>query len=101
MTARSGWAHGCGGNFWALDLVAGAGDVRDLMKIDAYTKIMLTVVAGCLLYMVAKDLTLVPSAHAQEAAPVTAVNIVQVAGSPVVRPSDSNFETALPVRVLQ
>ena len=72
------------------------------MHIDAYTKIMLTLVAGCLLYIVAKDLTLVPSAQAQNASSaVTDVNIVQVAGSPVVAPADSRFETALPVRVLQ
>ncbi len=71
------------------------------MKIDAYTRIVLTVIAGCLVYMVAKDLVLVPSAHAQVTDSVTAVNIVQVAGSPVVGPRDSNFETALPVRVLQ
>jgi hypothetical protein len=72
------------------------------MQIDAYTKIMLTLVAGCLLYMVAKDLTLVPSAHAQNvSSSVTDVNIVQVAGSLVVPPADSRFETALPVRVLQ
>ncbi|MBE2180388.1 MAG: hypothetical protein IAE97_07945 [Chthoniobacterales bacterium] len=71
------------------------------MKIDAYTRIVLTVIAGCLVYMVAKDLVLVPSAHAQVTDAVTAVNIVQVAGSPVVGPRDSNFETALPVRVLQ
>ena len=71
------------------------------MQIDAYTKIMLTLVAGCLLYMVAKDLTLVPSAQAQNGGTVTDVNIVQVAGSPVVAPADSRFQTALPVRVLQ
>jgi hypothetical protein len=71
------------------------------MKIDAYTRIVLTVIAGCLVYMVAKDLTLVPAAQAQESAAVTSVNIVQVAGSPVQGPRDSNFETALPVRVLQ
>lgn len=71
------------------------------MKIDAYTRIVLTVIAGCLVYMVAKDMALVPQAHAQVADSVTAVNIVQVAGSPVVGPRDSSFETALPVRVLQ
>jgi hypothetical protein len=72
------------------------------MQIDAYTKIILTLVAGCLLYMVAKDLTLVSSAQAQNvSSAVTDVNIVQVAGSPVAPPADSRFETALPVRVLQ
>lgn len=71
------------------------------MKIDAYTKIVLTIIAGCLVYMVGKDLALVPSAHAQTAAPVTAVNIVEIGGSPIVAPQDSRYETSLPVRVLQ
>ena len=70
------------------------------MKIDAYTRIVLTVIAGCLVYMVAKDLTFVPEARAQETAVVTPVNIVQIAGSPVTAPRDSNFEASLPVRVL-
>ena len=70
------------------------------MNIDAYTRIVLTVIAGCLLYLVAKDVTLVPEARAQGSAGITAVNIVQIAGSPVSAPRDSNFETSLPVRVL-
>jgi hypothetical protein len=70
------------------------------MNIDAYTRIVLTVIAGCLLYMVAKDLTFVPEARAQEAAVVTPVNVVQIAGSPITAPRDSNFEASLPVRVL-
>jgi hypothetical protein len=56
------------------------------MNIDAYTRIVLTVIAGCLLYMVAKDLTFVPEARAQEAAVVTPVNVVQIAGSPITAP---------------
>ncbi len=71
------------------------------MKIDAYTKIILTIIAGCLVYMVGKDLTLVPSAHAQSASPVTAVNVVEIGGSPIVPPEDGRFETSLPVRILQ
>ncbi len=70
------------------------------MNIDAYSKIVLTVIAGCLLYMVARDLTLVPSAHAQVESPVTDVNIVQIAGSPVSAPGNSRFEASLPVTVL-
>lgn len=70
------------------------------MKIDAYSKIVLTVIAGCLLYMVARDLTLVPSAHAQTGAAVTDVNIVQIAGSAVSAPGNSRFEASLPVTVL-
>ncbi len=71
------------------------------MKIDAYTRIVLTVIAGCLLYMVGKDLTLVPEARAQDAPVVTAVNIVEISGSPLPAPRDSHFEASLPVRVLQ
>jgi hypothetical protein len=70
------------------------------MNIDAYTRIVLTIIAGCLVYMVAKDLTFVPEARAQEAAVVTPVNVVQIAGSPITAPRDSNFEASLPVRVL-
>lgn len=70
------------------------------MKIDAYTRIVLTVIAGCLVYMVGKDLALVPEARAQEGSAVTAVNIVQVAGSPIPAPTDSRREVSLPVRVL-
>lgn len=71
------------------------------MNIDAYTRIVLTVIAGCLVYLVAKDLTLVPEARAQETMAVTPVNIVQIAGAPVSAPRDSNFEVSLPVRVLE
>ena len=70
------------------------------MKIDAYSKIVLTVIAGCLVYMVARDLTLVPSAHAQMGPTVTDVNIVQIAGSAVTAPGNSRFEASLPVTVL-
>jgi hypothetical protein len=70
------------------------------MNIDAYSKIVLTVIAGCLVYMVARDITLVPSAHAQVASQVTDVNIVQIAGSPVSAPGNSRFEASLPVTVL-
>lgn len=68
--------------------------------IDAYSKIVLTVIAGCLVYMVARDLTLVPSAQAQTGAGVTDVNIVQIAGSAVTAPGNSRFEASLPVTVL-
>jgi len=71
------------------------------MQIDAYTRIVLTVIAACLVYMVGKDLTLVPEARAQEGAPVTAVNIVEIGGAPVPAPGNSRYEVSLPVRVLQ
>jgi hypothetical protein len=70
------------------------------MQIDAYTRIVLTVIAGCLLYMVGKDLALVPDARAQEGATVTAVNIVEVAGAAITAPRSSRNEVSLPVRVL-
>ncbi|MBJ7325884.1 MAG: hypothetical protein JHC52_00910 [Chthoniobacterales bacterium] len=70
------------------------------MQIDAYTRIVLTVIAGCLLYMVGKDLALVPDARAQEGAAVTAVNIVEVAGAAITAPRNSRNEVSLPVRVL-
>ena len=57
------------------------------MQIDAYTRIVLTVIAACLVYMVGKDLNLVPEARAQEGAPVTAVNIVEIGGAPVPAPA--------------
>jgi len=72
------------------------------MNIDAYTRIVLTVIAGCLVYFVAKDLTLVPDARAELDAPaITPVNIVQIAGSPVppVEKEAVNAVATLPVRV--
>lgn len=75
-------------------------DVRCPMQIDAYTRIVLTVIAGCLVYMVGKDLAIVPEARAQESAPVTAVNIVEIGGVPVPSPANSRYEVSLPVRVL-
>ena len=70
------------------------------MKIDAYTRIVLTVIAGCLLYMVGKDLTIIPEARAQEGSPVMAVNIAEIGGAPVPAPANSRYEVSLPVRVL-
>lgn len=70
------------------------------MQIDVYTRTVLTVIAGCLLYMVGKDLSLVPEAHAQNGLGITAVNIVEVAGAPIAAPKDARFEVSLPVRVL-
>ena len=71
------------------------------MNIDAYTKIVLTVIAGCLLFMVGRDITLVPVAQAQMEPQVTDVNIVQIAGSAVTAPGNSRFEASLPVTVLE
>jgi hypothetical protein len=71
------------------------------MNIDAYTKIVLTVIAGCLLFMVGRDITLVPAANAQMGPQITDVNIVQIAGSAVTAPGNSRFEASLPVTVLE
>lgn len=50
------------------------------MKTDAYTKSVLTVIACCLLYFVARDASLVGDAHANA---VIDVNIVKVAGNTI------------------
>jgi hypothetical protein len=92
---------GADGGFGRLTAEGAAGDGRGVMNIDAYTRIVLTIIAGCLVYFVAKDLTLVSPAVAQTPSALTDVNIVQINGSPIQGPRDSNFETALPVRVLQ
>lgn len=70
------------------------------MNIDAYTKIVLTVIAACLVWIVAKDVTIVAPARAQATATVTDVNIVQIGGSPVAVPADDRYVATLPVRVM-
>ncbi len=62
------------------------------MKVDMYTKAMLTVIACCLLYFVARDLSVVQDAHAQSRG-VVEVNIVQVAGVRI-----ASYD-ALPVKI--
>lgn len=59
------------------------------MKTDAYTKVVLTVIACCLLYFVIRDATVVPPAHAST---VVDVNIVKVAGNTI-------YEAAVPVKL--
>lgn len=100
MPVLSAWARGFAVRFLRLDAAVLRADVRWLMKIDVYTRIVLTVIAGCLLYMVGKDLTLVSDARAQDSSPVTAVNIVEIGGAPVPAPANSRNEVSLPVRVL-
>ena len=63
------------------------------MKPDLYTKAVLTVIAGCLVYFVVQDITLIKEAHA-ESGGVVDVNIVKIDGSSVRFSS-----TALPVRI--
>jgi hypothetical protein len=48
------------------------------MKTDVYTKCVLTVIACCLLYIVARDVPAIQNAHANA---VVDVNIVRVAGA--------------------
>jgi len=101
MPAPKGSARGFVVKCLQLDGRRGRAELRYSMQIDAYTRIVLTVIAACLVYMVGKDLTLVPEARAQEGAPVTAVNIVEIGGAPVPAPGNSRYEVSLPVRVLQ
>ena len=63
------------------------------MKPDLYTKAVLTVIAGCLVYFVVQDITPIKEAHAQSGG-VVDVNIVKIDGSSVRFSS-----TALPVRI--
>ena len=50
------------------------------MKIDAYTKVVLTMIALCLLWMCVRDTGLSATVHAQSPAPVQEVVIVGVKG---------------------
>ena len=63
------------------------------MKTDVYTKTVLTVIACCLLYFVAKDLSVVPVVHARSEGLID-VNIVQIAGRSI-----STYDAVLPVKV--
>ena len=63
------------------------------MKPDLYTKAVLTVIASCLVYFVAKDVVLIQDAHAQSGG-VVDVNIVKIDGSSIRYAS-----AALPVRI--
>lgn len=65
------------------------------MKVDLYTKIILTVIAGCLLYLVSKDIPIVKDAYAQSQGPVE-VNIVQIDGKRLWR--SNMMDAALPVK---
>ncbi len=64
------------------------------MKIDLYTKAVLTVIACCLLYLVAKDIAIVARAQAAQTAPLIDVNIVQIAGRSI-----PGLIPALPVKI--
>jgi hypothetical protein len=63
------------------------------MEPDLYTKVVLTVIACCLVYFVIQDITPIKEAPAQSGGMVD-VNIVKIDGSPV------RFSSAeLPVRI--
>ena len=65
------------------------------MKPDLYTKVVLTVIAGCLVYLVVQDVTPIKGAHAQSGG-VVDVNIVRIDGTPVRYSS-----AALPVKIVR
>ena len=68
------------------------------MKTDIYTKCVLTVIACCLLYFVARDTSVIQDAHAKS---VMDVNIVQLAGDPLLRINASMSNRAIfPVSVI-
>ncbi len=68
------------------------------MKVDLYTKAVLTAIAFCLVYVVVKDVSLVPHAQAQTSGPLN-VNIVQIDGKSF-GPLDVNvLHPTLPVKV--
>ena len=52
------------------------------MEPDLYTKSVLTVIAGCLVYFVVQDVAPIKEAHAQSGG-VIDVNIVKIDGTPV------------------
>ena len=70
------------------------------MKIDVYTKAVLTVIACCLLYIVVKDINLVDRAYAQSGRTVD-VNLTQIAGRTIEHNDTlaSSVGPSLPVKV--
>ena len=55
------------------------------MKVDFYTKAVLTVIASCLVYFVMQDVAPIKEAHAQSGG-VVDVNIVKIDGTPLRYP---------------
>ena len=68
------------------------------MKVDLYTKAILTVIAGCLFWIVVRDVPLVKDAYAQSQGPVP-VNIVRIDGKPLWHYSVA--QAALPVKAVE
>ena len=84
---------------------SGSPNISKKMKTDLYTKIVLTVIAACLLCLLIKpsDVNLVTEAHAQSAflqanKPVD-VNIISIDGKPFGPNQVSLFEPSLPVQI--
>jgi hypothetical protein len=79
------------------------------MKIDTYTKSVLTIIAVALVALVFKGTPAIPTAQAQESAPATMkVDLVSVNGTPLSQAIAVNGDlnqtsaalVAIPVRVL-
>ena len=60
------------------------------MKIDVYTKSVLTIIAACLVCIVFRDMPLISTAHAEVPTASTRVDIVAIEGVPI-----SNINTQL------
>ena len=68
------------------------------MKVDLYTKTVLTVIACCLLYFVLRDISIVPDVRAQSRGTID-VNVVQVAGATISNNGMVSYDAFLPVKV--
>lgn len=73
------------------------------MKVDLYTKVILSVIALCLIYIVGKDVPLVPEAHATSlsTSQVVDVNIVSVAGHKFAYSDVGVTQPYLPVQIFK
>ena len=74
------------------------------MHVDLYTKVVLTLIACCLLYFVFKDVSIVPEAYGETqgtAEAVMDVNVVAVGGEKIRSSHDrSSPKNVIPVRVM-
>ena len=67
--------------------------------IDLYTKIILTVIAICLIYIATKDINIVPEAKAAQSGGTMNVNIVGCSSDLPVKISDIEFGILFPLPV--
>jgi len=71
------------------------------MQIDRYTKVVLTVIAACLLYSTLSDLTTVETAMADAPTPVTIQGAVKIDWSGSLLANDPlKSMTSIPVKVV-